>query len=253
MAHTPRDTVGSLLRHMTIPKSVKAAAWDAFHNAKTPDDLTAQLKALPLPQTVRADLWDLKAKQQAAKESKMLPRESKFGRYGDTLPAQQQRPPAQTDRAQASGTVSSFIATHFRHFNAATLHDAAEAYKAHLAKGGQMLVSLAGAMSTAELGRTLAPMIRQDKVHCISCTGANLEEAYFLLIALHEYERYPDYTELRPDDDAALAKRNINRVTDVGLPEQAAMTPIEKAFRARLTHAAKHGERLFPHEILYEL
>ena len=63
------------------------------------------------------------------------------------------------------GKISDFIERHYRHFNAATLVDAARAYKAHLAAGGKMMVTMAGAMSTAELGISLAEMIRRGKVH----------------------------------------------------------------------------------------
>src|ERR1043166_3088586 len=81
------------------------------------------------------------------------------------------------------GPISQFIDHHYRHFNAAALKAAAEDYNRHLAGGGKMLFTLAGAMSTAELGISLAEMIRNDKVHAISCTGANLEEDIFNLVA----------------------------------------------------------------------
>ena len=70
---------------------------------------------------------------------------------------------------QADGSVTRFINHHDRHFNAAALIDAAKGYHQHLASGGKMMITLAGAMSTAELGLSLAEMIRQDKVHLISC------------------------------------------------------------------------------------
>ena len=88
-------------------------------------------------------------------------------------------------------TITSFIKHHYRHFNAAALIDAAEAYNKHLASGGKMFVTIGGAMSTAELGLSLAEMIRQDKIHGISCTGANLEEDVFNLVAHDFYERVP--------------------------------------------------------------
>lgn len=53
---------------------------------------------------------------------------------------------------------------------------AAKAYKQHVESGGKMLVSLVRAISTAELGISLSRMIREDKVHAISCSGAKLEE-----------------------------------------------------------------------------
>ncbi|PWU07653.1 MAG: deoxyhypusine synthase, partial [Verrucomicrobia bacterium] len=113
-----------------------------------------------------------------------------------------------------SETVSDFIAHHFRHFNAAALKDAASAYRKHLEEGGQMLMTIAGAMSTAELGLSLAEMIRQDKVHAICCTGANLEEDLFNLVAHDFYERIPHYRDLTPADEEALLARHMNRVTD---------------------------------------
>src|SRR6476620_6293392 len=98
--------------------------------------------------------------------------------------------------AAMSGPITEFIQHHYRHFNAAALRAAADDYIKHLDRGGKMLVTLAGAMSTAELGISLAEMIRQDKVHGISCTGANLEEDIFNLVAHDCYERVPHYRYL---------------------------------------------------------
>ena len=50
------------------------------------------------------------------------------------------------------GAVRDFVVHHFRHFNAAALVDAAQAWEAHLAAGGKMMLTMGGAMSTAELG-----------------------------------------------------------------------------------------------------
>jgi deoxyhypusine synthase len=95
--------------------------------------------------------------------------------------------------------ITEFLKHHYRHFNAAALIDAAEGYKTHLDEGGKMMVTLAGAMSTAELGISLAEMIRQDKVQIITCTGANLEEDVFNLVAHDYYERIPNYRDLSPE------------------------------------------------------
>ena len=96
------------------------------------------------------------------------------------------------------GPVSQFIEHHYRHFNAAALMDAAKGYETHLDEGGKMMVTLAGAMSTAELGISFAEMIRQDKVAIISCTGANLEEDIMNLVAHSHYKRVPNYRDLKP-------------------------------------------------------
>jgi deoxyhypusine synthase len=151
------------------------------------------------------------------------------------------------------GPVSQFIKHHYRHFNAAALLDAAEAYERHLGEGGVMMVTLAGAMSTAELGLSLAEMIRRDKVHAISCTGANLEEDIFNLIAHDFYERIPNWRELSPAQEQALLDRHMNRVTDTTIPEMEAMRRLEKALLNEWQRADRAGERYFPHEFIYRL
>ncbi|MFZ4682164.1 MAG: deoxyhypusine synthase family protein [Terrimicrobiaceae bacterium] len=151
------------------------------------------------------------------------------------------------------GPVSQFLLHHYRHFNAAALVDAAKAYEKHLDSGGKMLVTLAGAMSTAELGLSLAEMIRQDKVHAIVCTGANLEEDIFNLVAHDYYERVPNYRDLTPADEVALLDRHMNRVTDTCIPEMEAMRRIEKVVLEEWVAADQAGERFFPHEFMYKI
>jgi deoxyhypusine synthase len=157
------------------------------------------------------------------------------------------------DLAAKKGPVSKFIAKNYRHFNAASLLDAAKGYDAHLAAGGKMLVTVAGAMSTAELGISLAEMIRRDKVHAIVCTGANLEEDIFNLVAHDYYERVPHYRSLTSDDEQALLDRHMNRVTDTCIPEMEAMRRIEAAVLEEWVAADKAGERYFPHEFMYKI
>src|SRR6201996_4772790 len=118
------------------------------------------------------------------------------------------------------GPVTAFLKHHFRHFNAATLVEAAEGYTRHLGGGGKMFVTLAGAMSTAELGISLAELIRQNKVHGISCTGANLEEDIFNLVAHTHYKRIPQYRALTAKDEMELYNQGMNRVTDTCIPEE---------------------------------
>jgi deoxyhypusine synthase len=151
------------------------------------------------------------------------------------------------------GPVSSFIRHHYRHFNAAALVEAADAYIQHLDKGGKMFLTLAGAMSTAELGVSLAEMIRQGKVHAVCCTGANLEEDVFNLVAHDFYERVPNWRDLRPEDEQALLERHMNRVTDTCIPEEEAMRRIEGVILNEWTNSDSKGERLFPHEFFYRI
>lgn len=149
--------------------------------------------------------------------------------------------------------ISQFIDHHYRHFNAAAMKDAAIGYKTHLAGGGKMLVSLAGAMSSAELGLSLAEMIRQGKVHAISCTGANLEEDVFNLVAHDHYVRVPNYRDLTPEDEQKLLDKHLNRVTDTCIPEEEAIRRIEKAVLEEWTSADKAGKSFFPHEFMYKI
>jgi deoxyhypusine synthase len=116
-----------------------------------------------------------------------------------------------------------------------------------------MLVTLAGAMSTAELGLSLAEMIRRDKVHAICCTGANLEEDLFNLVAQKHYERIPRYRELTAQDEQGLLNRHLNRVTDTCIPEAEAMRRIEAAVATEWMAADRMGASAFPHEFLYRL
>lgn len=149
--------------------------------------------------------------------------------------------------------IAEFIRHHFRHFNAAALVDAATGYIRHLEAGGQMLVTLAGAMSTAELGLSLSEMIRGDKVHAICCTGANLEEDIFNLVAHEHYVRLPHYRDLTPQDEEELLKRHLNRVTDTCIPEYEAIRRIESAVLEEWTAADRAGTRYFPHEFMYRI
>ena len=151
------------------------------------------------------------------------------------------------------GKISEFVHHHYRHFNAAALVDAADAWVRHLDQGGQMLVTLAGAMSTAELGRSLAEMIRRDKVHAICCTGANLEEDIFNLVAHEHYVRIPHYRELSAADEEALLARHLNRVTDTCIPEEEAIRRLEKVVLDEWVGADRRGEAYFPHEFFYRI
>ncbi len=150
-------------------------------------------------------------------------------------------------------SVKEFIRHHFRHFNAAVIVDAAEAYVRHLEKGGKMFVTLAGAMSTAELGLSLAEMIRQDKVHGICSTGANLEEDIFNLVAHDHYKRVPHYRHLSNQEELDLRNAGMNRVTDTCIPEEEAMRRIERQVLKFWQKADKEGKRYFPYEYMYQL
>jgi deoxyhypusine synthase len=150
-------------------------------------------------------------------------------------------------------SVKAFVRHHFRHFNSAALVDAAEGYVQFLDGGGKMLLAMAGAMSSGELGLSLAEMIRKGKIHAISCTGANLEEDIYNLVAHDHYVRIPNYRDLTPQDEQALLDRHLNRVTDTCIPEEEAIRRIESAILDAWLEADRKGERYFPHEFLYRI
>ena len=150
-------------------------------------------------------------------------------------------------------TIRDFVRHYYRHFNAAVVREAADAYLAHLDGGGKMMITLAGAMSTAELGLSLAELIRRDLVHAITCTGANLEEDVFNLVAHDYYERIPNWRELSAAQEEALRERGMNRVTDTCIPEEEAFRRIEKHMVREWREAEAADERYFPHEFFYRV
>lgn len=152
-----------------------------------------------------------------------------------------------------NGHITTFLKKHFLHFNAASLVDASQEYKRQIEVGNKMMVTLAGAMSTAELGKSLAEMIRQDKVHIITCTGANLEEDVFNLVAHNHYKRIPNYRDLSPQDEKKLLDDHFNRVTDTCIPEAEAMRAIEEHLYKVWKDADDKGESYFPHQYFYKI
>ena len=149
-------------------------------------------------------------------------------------------------------SVSKFLDHNFRHFNARETLDAARAFKKHVEGGGKMLLAMAGAMSTGELGISLAKMIRAGKIHAISCTAANLEEDLFNLTAHRSYKVVSRYHDLSPEDELALRDEGYNRVTDTCIPE-AAMRQVEKFLVKNWSDAARSGESHFPYEYVYRM
>lgn len=150
------------------------------------------------------------------------------------------------------GAIRTFMERHYRHFNAREVVDAARAYEAHVEAEGKMLVAMAGAMSTGEFGIILARMIRAGNVHAISCTGANLEEDVFNLLANQEYEVVPSWRELSAGDEQELYDRGMNRVTDTCIPETV-MRHLESRLLDRWKRASREGRRRTPAEYLFEV
>ena len=148
--------------------------------------------------------------------------------------------------------IKEFMEEHYLHFNAGELSRCSSSLREFLDGGGRLIVTLAGAMSTAEIGRSLAPAIRAQKVHAICCTGANLEEELFSLVSRSKYERISNWRDLTAQDDADLRDRGMNRVTDVAIPEEA-FRGLEDSLMALWEDAEAVGDSRFPHEYLYDL
>ncbi|MFI5218999.1 MAG: deoxyhypusine synthase family protein [Bacteroidia bacterium] len=151
------------------------------------------------------------------------------------------------------GPISQFMEKHYLHFNAAAMVDASKGYEKHLEEGGKMMITLAGAMSTAELGISLAEMIRKDKVQIITCTGANLEEDVMNLVAHNHYKRVPNYRDLTPQQEWELLENHFNRVTDTCIPEEEAFRRIQDHIYKVWNDAESKEERYFPHEYFYKV
>ena len=150
------------------------------------------------------------------------------------------------------GALQDFLEKHYRHFNAREVVEAARAFEAHVEAGGKMLLAMAGAASTGELGIILARMIREGKVHAISCTGANLEEDVFNLVANRDYEIISSWRDLSTTDEQALQERGMNRVTDTCIPETV-IRHIEERLIAAWQAAAEKGDRETPSEYLFQV
>ena len=150
-------------------------------------------------------------------------------------------------------SIKNFMKQNFKHFNSVLLVEAAEAYSLHLKKGGKMFMTLGGAMSTAELGISLAEMIRQNKVNAICSTGANLEEDIFNLVAHDFYKRISNWRELSPRDEVNLRDSGLNRVTDTCIPEEEAFRRLERTLLKFWKEAEQKRKRYFPYEFMYQI
>jgi len=146
-----------------------------------------------------------------------------------------------------------FILKNYKNFNSRATRDALISYWRHIEKGGKMFWSVAGAMSSAQLGITLAPAIRKGLIHGISSTGANLEESLFRLVAHEHYKDFPDYRYFTKEHDTKILENRMRRVTDTSIPEDEAFRAVEKYIVPMWTDATKNNDRKFWHEYFYEL
>lgn len=155
---------------------------------------------------------------------------------------------------KASGKpVSTFAEKTLNHCNGGSTMQAALWLKNHLANGGKLVVTIAGALSSFQVGVMLAELIRKDKVHLISATGANHEESYYRYVAHSHYAYIPRYTELTPGQEAELRDAGLRRITDTFLPEDESVRIMEPHLLNMWREAEEKGERYFPHEYFRRL
>ncbi|MFA5773240.1 MAG: deoxyhypusine synthase family protein [Candidatus Paceibacterota bacterium] len=146
-----------------------------------------------------------------------------------------------------------FILKNYKNFNARATKDAMISYWRHIEKGGKMFWAMGGAMSSAQLGITLAPAIRNGLISGMSVTGANLEESLFRLVAHKSYKDFPDYRYFTKEDDTKILEDRMRRVTDTSIPEDEAFRVVEKQIVPTWKKATVDGTRKFWHEYFYEL
>jgi deoxyhypusine synthase len=156
-------------------------------------------------------------------------------------------------RIMASLPTLELVLTNFKNFNARATRDAIVAYHRHIQAGGKMFWAMAGAMSSAQLGISLAPAIREGLIHGLSVTGANLEESLFRLVAHDHYKDFPDYRYFTKADDTKILEDRMRRVTDTSIPEDEAFRAVEKFIVPMWKHAHATGTRRYWHEYFYEL
>jgi deoxyhypusine synthase len=155
--------------------------------------------------------------------------------------------------ASPTAPVLEFVLKNYRNFNARATRDALLAYWRHVEQGGKMFWAVAGAMSSAQMGITMAPAIRAGLIHGLSVTGANLEESLFRLVAHHSYKDFPDYRYFTKQDDTRILEDRMRRVTDTSIPEDEAFRAVEQYIVPMWKKASESGERRFWHEYFYEM
>lgn len=149
--------------------------------------------------------------------------------------------------------ISSYAIETLQHLNAGSTLQAALWLKEHVKKGGKIVVTIAGALSSFQVGVMLAELIRQGKVHLVSATAANHEESYYRYVAHSHYAYIPRYTELTPEQEAELRDAGLRRITDTFLPEDESVRIMEPHLLKMWKDAEKKGERYFPHEYFRRL
>lgn len=154
---------------------------------------------------------------------------------------------------KSKSPVSAFALNTLKHTNGGSTMQAALWLKDHLDNGGKLVVTLAGALSSFQIGVTLAELIRQNKVHLVSATAANHEESYYRYVAHSHYAYIPRYTELTPDQEAELRDAGLRRITDTFLPEDESVRIMEPHLLKMWKEAQRKGESYFPHEYFRRL
>ena len=150
-------------------------------------------------------------------------------------------------------SVRGTIESYFHHFNAGELSKMSASLLKHIDSGGKVFITLAGAMSTAGIGHLLSQMLREGHVAAISCTGANLEEDVFRMMASPHYESIENWRTLSLEDEQDLHNKNMNRVTDVCIPENQAIRVLESHLLEAWKEASENTKRQLPHHFFFDV
>lgn len=157
------------------------------------------------------------------------------------------------------GQITDFAKKYFTHYNSGEMMRAGESLKTFLDSGNKLMITLGGAFSTAEGGKMLARLIREDKVHAISCTGANLEEDLFNLVAHNTHFPVHNWRECTMQSDKELREKGYNRVLDTALHDTYATETVEKEIiklwirDTNAKYASPTYAKKYWHEYFYEL
>ena len=115
------------------------------------------------------------------------------------------------------------------------------------------MLAMAGAMSTAGLGISLAEKIRQGQFSILSCSAKNLHEDIMHLGAHSHDKRVPNDRDITPEQEHERLENHMNRVTDACRPEEEAFRRLEHHLVEVWNDIKAKGERLFHWEVIYRL
>lgn len=151
------------------------------------------------------------------------------------------------------GPVTSFLVSKKIHCNGGATVRSGLYLRQHLLNGGKMFLTMSGAGSSFQMGKTISELIRAGKVHGISVTGANMEESLYRYVAHSQYAYIPKYAKLTAEQEEELRTVGIRRITDTFLPEEESVRVVLDALMQLWTQAQEQGKSYLWHEYFFQL